>query len=50
MYTKVSLAWGWDNEIEKVEEDKPRKRKRNEEFKKKMQNPDDESQTGHGRF
>jgi len=47
---QVQFGLGVANEIETVEE-RPRKRKRNKKrCKKKIQNPDSESQTGHGRF
>lgn len=41
---------GVGNEMEKVEGERPRKRKRNKRCKKQMQNPDHVSQRGHGRF
>lgn len=50
VYTKANLAWGERNEIENVEGEKPRKRKRKKRCNKKMQKPENESQTGHGRF
>lgn len=51
MYTNVvGLAGSWVNAIEKVERDRLRKRKRKMRYKKKIQNPDNESQINHGRF
>lgn len=50
MYTKDSLARGAGNEREKVEGERPRKRKRNKRCKKKTQNLDNRPQTGHGKF